>query len=69
VCNATGCGSVFKMTLSGGTWTRTQLYAFRGFPADGSVPFSGVTLNNGVLYGTTVFGGRNHPGTLYEVIP
>jgi len=69
VCNATGCGSVFKMTLSGGIWTRTQLYAFRGFPADGSVPFSGVTLNNGVLYGTTVFGGKNHPGTLYEVIP
>src|SRR5271165_268149 len=70
-CVPTGCGTVFEMVFSNGAWTRTRLYSFGGFNLhDGSVPFAGVVLNRkGHLIGTTVFGGANHPGTVYEVTP
>jgi len=51
-----GCGTVFKITLSG---TLTTLHNFNG--ADGSAPLDGlIQATNGKLYGTTGFGGANN---------
>jgi len=53
-------GTVFKLAppaSPGGDWIETVLYAFAGVP-DGANPASGVIIGlNGVLYGTTHFGG------------
>lgn len=62
-CPTSGCGVVFE--LSGKT--ETVLHAFKG-ASDGANPYSGLirdTKNN--LYGTTVNGGTNGAGTIYEV--
>jgi len=68
-CNGGGCGTVFKLTPSNGTWTETVLYSFRGIP-DGAVPFSGPIVDaNGNVFGTTVFGGKYHPGVVFEIQP
>lgn len=56
---ASGNGFVFELTppTSGGSWTFSTLYSFSGTP-DGSLPAGGlVRASNGVLYGTTYFGG------------
>ena len=52
-----GSGTVFELSPSGGGWTHTVLYSFRG-GADGGEPYKGVTLDSqGNLYGTAVTGG------------
>lgn len=59
-CGLGGCGTVFELTppkRNGGSWTETVLYNFQG-GADGLDPLSGLILDqNGVLYGTTIWGG------------
>jgi uncharacterized repeat protein (TIGR03803 family) len=68
-CTGGGCGTVFELTPSNGTWTETILYSFKGIP-DGAVPFSGPIVDaEGNVYGTTVFGGKYHPGVVYEILP
>jgi uncharacterized repeat protein (TIGR03803 family) len=63
-----GCGVVFELTRSGGGWTESVLYRFTG-GSDGFSPFSGVTFDRaGNLYGTTVLGGSDEGGTLYQLI-
>ena len=58
--------TVYELTPANGTWTETVLYSFRGIP-DGAVPFSGPIVDTkGNVYGTTVFGGKYHPGVMYE---
>jgi uncharacterized repeat protein (TIGR03803 family) len=65
-----GCGTVFKVTPSGGL---TTLHAFDG--TDGEDSFSGlVQATNGALYGLTVSGGPFNPacstgacGTVFSV--
>ena len=56
-----GCGTVFQLTppsLPGGAWAETVIYSFSGTSGDGAVPVAGVTVGpNGVLYGTTQYGG------------
>jgi uncharacterized repeat protein (TIGR03803 family) len=46
------------------------IYSFKGQP-DGSSPFSGVVLDpkTGVLYGTTLEGGANNLGTVFQLTP
>lgn len=62
-----GCGTIYKLTPSNGSWTETVLYQFRG-GTDGYWPWSGVTLDsNGNLYGTTSQGGGADSGTVYEL--
>jgi uncharacterized repeat protein (TIGR03803 family) len=69
---ATNYGTVFKLTSSG---KLTTLYSFCsvGKPAaniclDGALPWAGLIQgNDGNLYGTTVFGGANGDGTVFEV--
>jgi uncharacterized repeat protein (TIGR03803 family) len=69
VCN---CGVVFKLvppTVSGGPWTESQLYAFKG-GADGRLPAAAtLTLTTkGTLYGVTSRGGTWDSGTLFQLI-
>jgi uncharacterized repeat protein (TIGR03803 family) len=63
-------GTVFELTPNGsGGWTEIVLYAFRG-GNDGSEPYAGLVRDrSGNLYGTTVYGGANDGGTLFEVTP
>lgn len=68
-CHEGGCGVVYKLTRSGGSWTESIVYSFTG-GADGWQPESGVTFNiAGNLYGTTLLGGANGQGTVYELTP
>lgn len=62
-------GTVFKLTRGAkNTWTYKLLYSFTG-GTDGSVPTSGVVLDNaGNLYGTTNSGGAFNNGVVYEVV-
>ncbi len=51
-----GCGTVFKLTPSAGSWTYTLLHEFNF--DDGMNPWAGVTLDaDGNIYGTTSGGG------------
>jgi uncharacterized repeat protein (TIGR03803 family) len=57
--SAVGCGTVFQLTppTSGTKWTETPLYAFTG-GATGGQSSAGLTLDAGVLFGTTALGGN-----------
>jgi uncharacterized repeat protein (TIGR03803 family) len=60
-------GTVFKVSQTG---AESVLYRFNG-PRDGYEPYSGLIYVNGLLYGTTVFGGltgcTEGCGTVYYV--
>jgi uncharacterized repeat protein (TIGR03803 family) len=68
--DSTGCGTVFELSLAGGTWTETTIYTFQGSP-DAASPQSGLTMDtSGNLYGATTLGGSgNGEGTVYELSP
>jgi uncharacterized repeat protein (TIGR03803 family) len=52
-----GCGTVFELMHKNGAWVFVPVYAFKG-DSDGAVPASRVTIgSNGVVYGTTLYGG------------
>jgi len=58
-----GDGAVFKLTLSNGSWTYTDLHDFTG-GSDGDSPCGGVTLDpSGNLYGT------NLSSVIWEITP
>ncbi len=64
-----GCGVVYKLTNSGGTWTQTVIHAFTGGD-DGSGPGARVTVDrNGDIYGMTPTGGTYGVGTIYKIHP
>jgi uncharacterized repeat protein (TIGR03803 family) len=68
-CTATGCGTVFKLTYRGFGWTFAPLYDFQG-DHDGATPYAGVTIGpNGTLYGTTLLGGDDSAGTVFNLRP
>lgn len=55
-CNGQGCGVVYKLTPSGGTWTESVIYNFTGYE-DGGFPTATMTIDQaGNLYGTTYYG-------------
>jgi uncharacterized repeat protein (TIGR03803 family) len=68
-----GCGTVFKLTRSGGNWAYTSLYDFMG-GSDGAYPFGSLALDaNGNLYGTAMgcrgcFGQYGY-GVVFEITP
>ena len=68
-----GCGSIFELAppaIPGGAWTETTLYNFTGpFSNDGMWPVSLFPGANGVLLGTTQYGGTPNSGTLFELTP
>ena len=68
-----GCGTVFKLSLSGDKWQESVLYNFDCF-GTGKNPYGGVTFDSaGNLYGTTVAGGSGGEctgdgcGVVYEL--
>ncbi len=62
-----GCGVVYKLTKSGGTWTQTVIHAFTGGD-DGSGPGARVTVDrSGNIYGMAPTGGANGLGTIYKI--
>ncbi|MGA2577024.1 MAG: choice-of-anchor tandem repeat GloVer-containing protein [Bryobacteraceae bacterium] len=64
---SSGCGTVFQLTpptTEGGAWTETVIYNFMGTNGDGAYPTAGVVLGeDGVLYGTTGYGGNATSGS------
>ena len=51
-------------------WTENVIHRFQGTPNDGSIPGSGDLIwdQQGNIYGTTINGGQNDLGTVYEVV-
>jgi uncharacterized repeat protein (TIGR03803 family) len=64
-----GYGTVFELTPNGdGGWKEQVLYSFQ--VADGETPSAGLIFDSvGNLYGTTVYGGANGDGTVFELTP
>ncbi|HLI62404.1 MAG TPA: choice-of-anchor tandem repeat GloVer-containing protein [Terriglobales bacterium] len=62
-------GSVFKLTLSGGSWIYTDLHDFTN-GTDGGQPIGSVVLDSsGDIYGTAPSGGEYGNGVLFEITP
>jgi uncharacterized repeat protein (TIGR03803 family) len=68
-CENYGCGVAFKLTPTpAGAWKETVLHTFTG-RNDGANP-NGVILDAaGNLWGTTVAGGANKYGVVFEITP
>jgi len=65
-----GDGIVYKLTHYNGTWTETVLHTFQGFPKDGARSYANLIFDShGNLYGTTIFGGANDPGVVFQLLP
>jgi len=65
-----GAGTVFELTpptTSGGSWTESILLSFKG--ADGIYPAADLIMDKGNLYGTTLIGGANAYGAVFELTP
>jgi uncharacterized repeat protein (TIGR03803 family) len=62
-----GCGVVYKLSNTGGTWTQTVIHAFTG-GNDGSGAGARVTVDGlGNVYGMTPTGGAHGLGTIYKI--
>jgi uncharacterized repeat protein (TIGR03803 family) len=65
-------GTAFQLTppaQAGGTWTESLIWQFLG-GADGEHPEAALTPGpNGTFYGTTLSGGANNLGTVFQLIP
>lgn len=63
-----GCGLVFELSPSNGSWNERVLHSFSGYPNDGQQPLSNVVFDSsGNLYGTTKGGGSSNRGTVFEL--
>ena len=64
-----GPGAVYQLTPSGGGWTESLAYSFRG-QEDGGNPYGGVVFDNsGNMYVSAVAGGSYYNGALVELSP
>ena len=62
-CNVDGCGTIFKMTLSG---KLTTLHTFEA--TDGEYPYGGLIEDGtGMFYGTTSAGGAGNDGIVFTI--
>ncbi len=59
-CASCGFGTAFELVPSSSGYREVTLHAFAG-GSDGANPQAGLVLDNGVLYGTTGFGGTGCP--------
>ena len=73
---ASGGGQVIELTPpigAGGNWTETTIYSFDPYSTtvkDGAAPCGSLAIDaKGNLYGTTLNGGTNGSGTVYELSP
>jgi uncharacterized repeat protein (TIGR03803 family) len=63
------CGTVFKLSLTGGSWNEKIVHYF-GVGRDGYSPTYGLTFDSaGNLYGSTPFGGSSGQGTVFLITP
>jgi uncharacterized repeat protein (TIGR03803 family) len=64
-----GAGAAFELTPStGGGWTDTTLHDFTG--PDGDEPWGALLIGkNGTLFGTTLYGGNQNNGVVFEIKP
>ena len=64
------CGTVFKLTPGAqGQWTESIVHRFTGSP-DGSNPYNGLVADAvGNLYGSTVHGGVDDEGSIFQLTP
>jgi uncharacterized repeat protein (TIGR03803 family) len=63
---ANNAGTVYELSRKGGTWNYTLLYTFTG-GSDGLYSVSDLVLYDGKLYGTTLYGGSDGSGVVYEI--
>jgi uncharacterized repeat protein (TIGR03803 family) len=64
-----GCGVVYKVTNSNGSWSQSVIYSFSG-GNDGSGPGAGLTFDRfGNLYGMTPTGGAYGVGVIFQLQP
>jgi len=64
---STGCGTVFQLTLKGNSWKEKVLYTFNE-DTDGGNSGAGIVMDaSGNLYGTTLYYGGSHNGTVWEL--
>ena len=64
------CGTAFELTPVGnGQWQETFVHHFQG-ASDGAAPRGGLIMNSaGKFVGTTLGGGQNGDGVVYEITP
>jgi len=66
-------GCVFELvapTKNGGEWRESVLYSFKGGNGDGATPLAGLVFDSaGNLFGSTVYGGPNSHGVIFELRP
>jgi uncharacterized repeat protein (TIGR03803 family) len=61
-----GCGTVFKLNTNGSGYS--VIRSFAGTNGDGGYPNAGLLqASNGLLYGTTTFGGTSNSGTIFRL--
>jgi len=64
-----GCGTIFKLSPSNGSWIYTELYDFTGGD-DGSAPYSNLVMDTKEnFYGTASAGGTDGKGVIFEFTP
>ena len=69
-CGGDGCGTVFRISTSGGLSTFKILHAFNASGTDGGVPYGSLVLSgSGVLYGMTSAGGTSAKGLIFSLGP
>jgi uncharacterized repeat protein (TIGR03803 family) len=68
--NLLGCGTIFKLTLSGVLTTLHTFCQSGGGCQDGANPIGGLVLgSDGKLYGSTGAGGPQGQGTIFAIAP
>ena len=71
-----GCGTVFALSppvsgpFASKRWHMHVVHQFEGTPDDGAYPYNGLVADPaGHLYGTTVHGGEDDDGVVFEITP
>lgn len=67
-CEFRGCGTVFKLTPTSGSWTYSQLYA-PSTSAVGESPMAAPTVVSESVYGSFAEGARNDAGAVFGLLP
>jgi uncharacterized repeat protein (TIGR03803 family) len=67
-CSPVGCGVIFKISHSTGSWVETVIHAFSG-GTDGYFPISIVIDAEGNIFGVAEEGGANGYGVTFKLTP
>jgi uncharacterized repeat protein (TIGR03803 family) len=64
----TGCGTIYELSPSGGTYALHILYHFAGAPHDAANAFAGLALDqDGRFYGLGQYGGVENAGAIFTL--